>query len=408
MSLLADCEAARDDPVVFSRQPDDTVLVQWKHNNVPLLRTAKQPESDHDFPAPPATWHELPENFLPALCDVLATVEREAIRYATHCVQLCGRTGRIMATDSRQALVVSGFEFPWDDQLLLPWNGVFDLKELSGHGTLRIGRRDNRLSLATGPWTLHFALETERRFPRIDDCIPAPGSAKTTLTISDDDAKFAAAALKDLPKDDFDNTATVDLNGAVAFRTRAGGPATELVLSNSVRSGEATCFVSDRDILRRALLLGFREFRLIDPDKVISSEDGNRTFLWMPLAPPDPVQAGPDTVRLESPVGDAASPSAWPSPSPVTPTPRRQPRTMAKTRIPENGQPGANGQDNNSNNGFNGVDALIDQAEGLKNTLRDSLTGVGDLISGLKQHRQQTKKFRSAVMTLKQLQALDA
>lgn len=228
----------------------------------------------------------------------LATTDREATRYSIDCVQLCGKTGRILATDSRQALIISGFEFPWEDQVLLPWNGVFNLKELSEQGPIQIGRGDKTLSFATGPWTLHFSLETERRFPRIDDCIPEPGSEKTTLTITDEDADFAATAIKNLPKLDLDNTAIVDLDGAVAIRARAHGPATELVLSNSTRSGKANCFVSDRDIVRHALQLGFRKFRVISPEKVIASEDGNRTFVWMPLAPPEPVKTGPDTVRL--------------------------------------------------------------------------------------------------------------
>ena len=281
----------------------------------------------------------------------------------------------------------------------MPWNGVFNLKELTEHGPIQIGRDDKTLSFMAGPWTLHFTLETERRFPKIDDCIPKPDSAKTTLTITDDDADFATTAIKNLPKLDLDNTVFVDLSGNIAIRARGKGPATELILSNSVHTGKATCFVSNRDIVRNALQLGFREFRVVSPEKPIASVDGNRTFVWMPLSPPEPVKTGPGTVRLRSPVTET---SAQP---PTTPD-RSTNTNMAKNRIPLNGQPESNGH--GTNHGANGVDLLIEQAENLKATLKETQTAVNDLISGLKQHRQQTKKLRSAVLSIKELQAIEA
>ena len=404
ISTLADCEAARDDPVRFSRQQDDTILVEWQHESVPIKRTAKQSDGRDEFPSPPESWHELPDGFLPALADAMATTDREATRYSIDCVQLCGATGRILATDSRKALVISGFDFPWDDQILLPWNGVFGLNELSRHGPVRIGRLNKTLSIATGPWTLHFSLETERRFPRIDDCIPIPGSEKTTLTITDDDAEFAVTSIKNLPRSEFDNSVTVVLGGTVTIRARGDGPATELVLSNSRCRGEPTWFCSDRDILRDAIQLGFRKFRIVAPDKVITSTDGNRTFLWMPIELPERPKADSEITRLTSSV------TGTPTESTSPPTTRKE-KCMAKNRIARNAPAESNGRDadrGDATNGINGIDALIGQAESLKKSLREMTQSVNDLISALKQHRQQTKKLRSAVLTLKQLQAIDA
>ena len=399
IAIFADCEAARDDPVKFSKQTDDSVLVEWQNKGVPILRTANQSECDDTFPPPPESWLELSDKFLPALAAAMATTDREATRYSVDCVQLCGNSGRILATDSRQALIISGFEFPWEDQILLPWNGVFGLKELASHGPIQVGRNDTTLSFSTGPWTLHFSLETERRFPRIDDCIPESGSEKTTLTITDVDAVFAATAIKSLTKAELDNSVTVDLNGAVRIRAKGDGPSTELVLSNSQYEGKSTWFVSDRDILRHGLQLGFRQFRIVAPNKVIASEENDRTFLWMPIEMPGPLAADADTVRLESPVNDAATET--------TPIQTRSTNnTMAKNRLSQNGQADANGRDTSS--GSNGIDLLIERAEHLKTSLRETQSDINDLISGLKQHRQQTKKLRSAVLTLKQLQAIEA
>lgn len=405
ISILGDCEAARDDPVRFSRQQDDTIRVEWHDKQVPILRTATLVETDDEFASPPESRHELPDGFLTALADAMAMTDREATRYSIDCVKLCGSTGRILATDSRKALVISGFEFPWDDQILLPWNGVFGLKELSSHGPVRIGHCDKTLSIATGPWTLHFLLETERRFPRIDDCIPTPGSEQTTLTITDADADFAITSIRNLPKSEFDNSATVVLNGTVRIRAESNGAATELVLSNSSCHGEPNWFVSDRDILRNALQLGFREFRIVAPDKVITSNEGNRIFLWMPIELPELPNTDSDMARIASPV--CGTPT-----EPTNPTSNSKAKCMAKNRIARNEQSNENGRDAGhrgpSNNGANGIDALIERAESLKTSLRETTKSVNDLISGLKQHRQQTKKLRNAVLTLKQLQAIDA
>ena len=55
-----------------------------------------------------------------------------------------------------------------------------------------------------------------------------------------------------------------------------------------------------------------------------------------------------------------------------------------------------------------GVDVLIERAEAVKVSLRDSLTKTSELISSLKRHRKQSKAVRSALVSLRRLQAVDA
>ena len=77
-------------------------------------------------------------------------------------------------------------------------------------------------------------------------------------------------------------------------------------------------------------------------------------------------------------------------------------------------------QDNNNGNGkskTNGqmpdkpdeavVDVLIEQAEALKASLRDSLTKTNELVSALKRHRRQSKAVQSALVSLRRLQAVE-
>ena len=47
-------------------------------------------------------------------------------------------------------------------------------------------------------------------------------------------------------------------------------------------------------------------------------------------------------------------------------------------------------------------------AEGLRQSLRDTLSQVNDVIAGLKQHHRQSKRLRTAVQSLKEFQAIGA
>ena len=53
-----------------------------------------------------------------------------------------------------------------------------------------------------------------------------------------------------------------------------------------------------------------------------------------------------------------------------------------------------------------GTNELLDQAELLRNSLRESLTQTVELIRSLRRHRQQTKAMRSTLASLKQLQTV--
>ena len=55
-----------------------------------------------------------------------------------------------------------------------------------------------------------------------------------------------------------------------------------------------------------------------------------------------------------------------------------------------------------------GVDAVIEQAEALKTSLRDSLNKTSELIVSLKRHKKANKSVQTALASLRQLQTLDA
>ena len=80
---------------------------------------------------------------------------------------------------------------------------------------------------------------------------------------------------------------------------------------------------------------------------------------------------------------------------------------MSQSRNNQNGRPRSNGADTGSD-GQAGVESLIEQAEAVKTSLRETLANTAELIAALKKHRKQTKLVRSTLASLRQLQSIEA
>jgi hypothetical protein len=219
-----------------------------------------------------------------------------------NCIRLWG-AGSIEATDTRQALVQSGFKFPWNGGLLVPANPVFKSAAFSDDPEVRLGQSENWVAFRMGLWTIQLAIENERRFPDIKGCLPLASATTTRLRISDADARFLERSLSRLPHNETSNGAvTVDLNGAIAVRGRSAdspGP-TELVLTGSSRLGNQVCLATDRKFLERAVRLGFRELCFVADNAPVVCRDGQREYFWALLDKNGIVKSASDAVRIES------------------------------------------------------------------------------------------------------------
>lgn len=78
---------------------------------------------------------------------------------------------------------------------------------------------------------------------------------------------------------------------------------------------------------------------------------------------------------------------------------------MAQTKATDNGKPASS---NSKTDESVGVDAVIENAEALKVSLRDSLAKTSELIVSLKRHKKANKSVQTALASLRQLQTLDA
>jgi hypothetical protein len=400
--VLKRCEGGKADAVTLERI-DQRVTVQWSGGGIPQVIQADAETTDDDFLAVPSELRPNDARLVCALRDAAATTDNDATRYALNCLQLQGERGKIAATDGHQLLVQGGFDFPWDDDVLIPARKVFASRELHTDQPVEVGKSDDWVCVRIGQWALQFQIEKESRFPRVEDHIPDANSAATTLRLSDADAMFLAKAVKRLPgSDDYNSPVTVDLNGTVAIRAKSEGQSvpTELILTNSSRSGEAIRFNTNREFLARAMKLGFRDVHLTGPEAPEFCCDRNRQYLWMLLGKDGAIESSPEAIRIESPHVDDVSDSPKPN------SKRKRP-TMSQSKTNRNGQTRRNGTDTGSD-GQAGVESLIEQAEAVKTSLRETLTNTSELIASLKKHRKQSRLVRSTLASLRQLQSIDA
>lgn len=403
------CEGRQADRASLERV-GQTVRVRWMEAGIPQSVDFDTVEPAKIPPLP--TFQPVDARFLPAMADACATTEADSTRYALHCVRLRGSDGQIAATDGRQALIQTGFEFPWDDEVLVPACGVFTRKEFQQAHSVAIGRSDDWLTIRADDWTVWLRIEKNARFPAVDQQIPETSSARTTLDLSEDDAVFLDQAARRLPgAGERNSPVTLDLNGAVVVRAKSGeqSSVTDLVLRNSRRQGEELKVSSNREYVRRAIQLGFREIHFRDADAPAFCRDDRRTYFWAVLGKQAVLKSDASATRIESSsVGRAArvamtKPVASPSHQSPIPDPIRNRFHMT---TPSTNRIQQSTTDSAAANGKT-LSALIEEGEQLRATLREVLSRTSALVVGLKRQRQQSNAMRTALKSLRAMQTIE-
>ncbi len=407
---LAACEGRREDPVRFELA-DGQVALHWTDANIPqaVRIPAVEPVT---LPEPPRELATIEGKFLAAMADACATTDAESQRYALSCVRLRGADGQIAATDSQQALVQTGFTFAWKDDVLVPATGAFMAKAIRAAVDVSLGRSTDWLFLRADEWTVALQIEKDRRFPAIEAHIPEISSASTTMVLAETDAEFLDQAAQRLPgASEMNSPVTLDLNGAVVIRAKSGeqSSVTDLVLRNSRRQGEELKVSSNRGYIRRAIQLGFRELHFRDAEAPAFCRDDHRTYFWAVLGKEAVLKPDASATRIESPsVGRTAhvattkpvsSPSHQsPLPDPIRNRLNRPTPTTNRLQHPTTDAAGANGKT---------LAALIEEGEQLRATLREVLSRTNALVVGLKRQRQQSNAMRTALKSLRAMQAIE-
>ncbi|MCY2987617.1 MAG: hypothetical protein NTY19_07100 [Planctomycetota bacterium] len=402
VDLLAACEGTRPDPVELDFSVADKVTASWTDKRVPVLRdfaTSTPNDTLPPFPSLPDTFASNDPGLWTALREAAATTDQQPHRFALSCVQLGGTSGKIVATDGQQALVQSGFTFPWGGDVLVPASGIFGSRELPADQPINVGKTEDWVTFSTGPWAISLKREKEARFPDVTRHIGDPVVAASHLRITDSDGDFLNDALPRLPCEDNTNCPiTLDLNGQVLIRGKAADQAraTELALSNSRLEGDPITINSNREYLLRALRLGFRDVHLYGRDQPVLCDDGRRQYVFALLNPESPIPSRPDLIRIASIQRQTDDASGRPQQprrkitvsEPTTQSPPTGDKTATKPkRSPASTRP-----------------SPIEQAIAFRDALRAAVVQANELIRSLKQQKREARLVQTTLASLKQLQ----
>lgn len=404
---LAACEGRREAPVRFTLA-DGQVTLNWTDANIPQAASfpAVEPVA---LPEPPSELTPIERTFLAAMADACATTDAESQRYALSCVRLRGADGQITATDGQQALVQTGFTFPWSDDVLVPATGAFVAKAIRAAASVSLGRSTDWVFIRADEWTVALQIEKDRRFPAIEAHIPDVSSARTTMVLAETDALYLNQAAQRLPgAGEMNSPVTLDLNGAVVVRAKAGeqSSVTDLVLRNSQRRGEELKVSTNREYVRRAIQLGFRDLHFRDADAPAFCRDDRRNYFWAVLGKDAVLKPDANATRIESStVGriSTAKPVASSPPQSPIPAPIRNRFSMTTTATKRIHKPITDTAGPNNKT----LSSLIEEGEQLRATLRDVLSRTNTLVVGLKHQRQQSNAMRTALKSLRAMQAIE-
>lgn len=408
IDALSACEGRQDDAVRFE-QNDDLVTVQWMDSNIPQSAQHRVSESVA-MPDTPRDLTPVERQFLDAMADASATTDDASTRYALNCVRLRGADGQIAATDGQQALIQTGYQFPWTEEVLVPGSGVFAAKSIRESQNVSIGRTAEWMFVRADDWTIAFKLEKDRHFPALDSQVPNVSAASTTMVLTEDDAEFLARATSRLPgAEEASGPVTLDLNGAVVVRAKSAEQQapTDLVLRNSLRRGGELKVSSNREFLKRAIRLGFREIHFRDVEDPAFCRDARRGYVWALLGKANVLKPDTSATRIESPiVGKTAH--RKPSKSQAIQAVPSNPTHLTRNRISASqfeqtpASPTETGRTDT-----NTMAALIEDSQALREALRDVLAKTNRLVAGLKRQRQQSKLMRTALKSLRAVESIE-
>lgn len=285
-AALDDFRGGDESVVVLQWGGPDTVEARWEGEDGPHVAcyTVAHPDVPRtDAPLPPLA--DPGSGFSAALQEATRTSAAVSGRLALSHLQLRGSRGQVLGTDGNALFIQSGFVFPWDGDRLIPALRIFVSRELLREAPVAVGVGEAGVVLRFGHWTFHFSPDASLRFPDVDAVLPKPPFA-TFLRLSSEDAATLVGAMRPV-RAGSDESAKVWLvlraEPVVLLEGEWLSRPGEIVLAQSEVIGTPMRIASNPQYLRRALELGFTEFRLSGADRPILCRDKRCTYLWMPL-----------------------------------------------------------------------------------------------------------------------------
>ena len=388
MSVLDRIEQAKSDRIELHCPKTRNGEARWVESAIPCSFPVQfqAPSKQHTFPERPAEFTAVPVNFLKGLHECGRSADKQDGRFALSRIQIRGKQGQIVGTDSHIGLLCSGFRLPFTEEVLIPAIPIFGLPDWQSQ-EVSVGKTASHLVVSAGPCTVWLSIVSTGRYPDLNSLIPR--QSPTIAKIDVQDASSLLNVLDHLPGvNDENRPVTLDLDEQVKIRScdSESGEIREITLDHSTVAGPSARHALDRQMLARVLSLGCHTLRSpVAPEKPLIAEAEGMTFLVMPLNPDLIVPPTKDANAVCTPTTSLSSLAQRRNDMRPTEQNGRSPIGRTEpTPSPET------------------VDPSI-VAEELRIALSDATLKAGKLVNMLKSGRKEKKVLASVFAGLKQL-----
>ena len=359
----------------------------------------------------------LPESFARRFIEAMGCSSTDASRYVLNGVQLDvsdPACHNLVGTDGRHLFSANSFTLPLSESAIIPnhklllWRGLADLPwALAGQKK----KDSSYVRIVAGDWTLTMKV-IDGNYPNWRQVIPDAQQHRTTVKLPDDH-QFAVI-VNGLPGGEIKDK-PVDLmiqNGTVAVKDVKGGSSIRLVGATASAPDVTTRL--NRDFLTKAFDYGLTNIGIIDGMSALHFTKEGRQMVVMPLriaeAYPTPAASEP----AEQPAANnqpVPQESAVETRAPIEPQPERT-MTEATTRAT---MPYINGANRSTAPAIQAterpaIEAAIEKIDGFKVSVRETLAGLTELTTLLRQavRDQKTgeKEVQAVRQTLRSLQSV--
>jgi hypothetical protein len=210
-ALLASVDGPSGGAARLERGNKGSVGCRWlDHGQAKEVDCEPISSDSHSVMLPPLdTLEVVNPSLLSALHACGQTTSRDAAgRLALARLQLRGQDGAIVGTDGRQMLLWNGFTFPFQDNFQVPAVPIFGSRELRGEQEVRIGRMDQQVAIAAGPWTICLSIDAAGGYPDVMAVLPRT-SRLARLSLDDADAAALQHDLQKVPAAGVENASVL-------------------------------------------------------------------------------------------------------------------------------------------------------------------------------------------------------
>jgi DNA polymerase III sliding clamp (beta) subunit (PCNA family) len=361
---------------------------RWVESGIPCSFSVlfQAPNEQHSPLERPTETTPVPARFLKGLNECGRSAAKQDSRFALTRIQVRGKQGQIIGTDSYTGLFCHGFALPFAEDILLPAIPVFGMSDLQSQ-EVTVGKTARHFVVSAGPWTIWLSIITEGKYPDLNSLIPR--QSETLAKIDAQDASALLNVLEHLPgMNEDDRPVTLDFDERIKVRAcdSESGETKEIILAQSPVEGPPVCVAVNRDHLARALTLGCHSLRgPASPDKPLISDGEGMTFIASTLKPE----------LIVPPSNEATATSKVPVPQSTLPQRRTEMRQTDQNGRNSNGR-------TESPPTVDTADPLI-IVEELRSALADATTKANKLATILKSGRKEKKVLANVFAGLKQL-----